>query len=1487
MVAMNSEFGSLLPRTPMESDEGQDSFRGAYPEYGAIFMSSSAMKDECFKQGLFGLPSSQGQFVKQVKTGIILFLFEYERRELHGVFQECSDGEMNIFPSAYNSSGKQFPAQVKVKPIWRCHPLSEPEFSGAIKDNYFSNWKFHFGLSKAQVRRLLMLFSSRKLKYQLRQRELASKREPISVDTAGRVKEVDDGRSVLSDNANNELDANNHNGPAMTQSPGNVYENNGKEDGGMLASDKVGDLHKVDKKVGEIMQSEYLGPIPGEVGKLDAAFAMSERAGNKFNVDVESVSSEHPVSGQSGRGDNDLAIHDDSSRLMGDQLQIGNSEGNVFGPAGPTENPAFLQSSLDRPVCPGMPVEETGSLIQDQTKSTSTVGLQITSHACSASPSYRDAIVPATLPYDHDAFSLNNPLSPSIGVNQSSNSVQDCYKQHGIPSITNQSYTESKGINQSLESTSKFDVHVPIASPDHYEHSCQGNIMHFPEVAYSEEMAIDSSGKQCSREPVLKNSLSSESLSQIESSGWETKSPSSNSLSPSNCLSFVIDRAHHVALQEKLEQEMAQKLNDEPCIAYVTSSDELQCRLQCSVHPDDHSSVDHRDQKSFDHDRKSYACSEGMCSDLKNQRSVFSRLTSDTPGKENSTHADYEETDNDASVDEVMAMLSASNYSWVKSKKSKRPTRQHGDEKFRSNKKTKVDSELDSNDLELIPKKSNMASAICFEDKVDQRCEEIPFVDFKRRSELRKRNGDTKARAKDEIAGKDRLLVGQCKTRKLIRPKFNNNEPRNEKSINGNISLNLQASSQESSVSEDVNGERRKLVRPKFRVNEPCDDKSMNGNTSKILQVSSQKCSTSEESGSCEASIGSQGKLLPQGTDLSLVVCQSSHENENTQTERSSKYEREIEVESSEASVNFGGEGRKEPPCDVGSQIADLAIPKLLLQCTESSQVVHEGLKELLLDVGSQIANLAIPKLLPQCKESPQVVHQTSRDNENIEMERFPEYEQEIKTEISGPSLKVGDEGGMEPLHDLGSLAIPYGDKKSNVQKDSDYKVPIVNKSSQVCNDNSHITVQKSALGLPEPNSGTENAFCAIECAKGNELDLLPIVELCAESGDLSISNVIGSSRNLNSELQSGAKKVAICVDAGVGDNHHESSNKQSEASLDTMGCLDKQEPSQEHRSRKLSEASFGTVGCFTKPESSLEFRDLNLGFGERLFILCNSFKSSDVNASKHVGERRDALQISRSSVFNSSDIRTSENVEDTISKDLVPSRKCELKAANNHSDINGSKHVGDAQDSFPISGSNVCKSIGTSGNVEERKDVLASSGGIRKRVLKRAINRSKFDASKHVEDVKDVHPISDSNVDKSFGTSENVEERKVAFPSRVIIRKRGLKIADSVSKIDTSKHVDNALDFLPISGSNSCKSSDSATSESVEEKKDVLKSNVKIRKGELKKACNKDSLAHDFEFGDDGETDDTKRENKILWCILTAKLKQLKAAQQTTVTRF
>lgn len=95
----------------MEYEVGYD-VRGSIPECGAIFMSNISTKRECFKRKLLGLPSAQANFVKQIKVGMVLFLFEFERRELYGVFRACSDGSTNIVPDAYISSGKCFPAQV-------------------------------------------------------------------------------------------------------------------------------------------------------------------------------------------------------------------------------------------------------------------------------------------------------------------------------------------------------------------------------------------------------------------------------------------------------------------------------------------------------------------------------------------------------------------------------------------------------------------------------------------------------------------------------------------------------------------------------------------------------------------------------------------------------------------------------------------------------------------------------------------------------------------------------------------------------------------------------------------------------------------------------------------------------------------------------------------------------------------------------------------------------------------------------------------------------------------------------------------------------------------------------------------------------------------------------------------------------------------------------------------------------------------------------
>ncbi|EHA8587238.1 hypothetical protein COCNU_scaffold001677G000060 [Cocos nucifera] len=131
---------------------------------GAIFMCNRMTKKECLERKLFGLPSRQAGFLKKVKAGMLLFLFEHEERKLYGVFEATSDGALNIIPNAFLSSGKSYPAQILFKRIWFCKPLSEDEFGDAIKENYYQPYKFEFGLSYDQVLRLIHLFSLKKIR---------------------------------------------------------------------------------------------------------------------------------------------------------------------------------------------------------------------------------------------------------------------------------------------------------------------------------------------------------------------------------------------------------------------------------------------------------------------------------------------------------------------------------------------------------------------------------------------------------------------------------------------------------------------------------------------------------------------------------------------------------------------------------------------------------------------------------------------------------------------------------------------------------------------------------------------------------------------------------------------------------------------------------------------------------------------------------------------------------------------------------------------------------------------------------------------------------------------------------------------------------------------------------------------------------------------------------------------------------------------------
>eukprot|EP00268_Persea_americana_P014914 TRINITY_DN16752_c0_g1_i10.p1 TRINITY_DN16752_c0_g1~~TRINITY_DN16752_c0_g1_i10.p1 ORF type:complete len:818 (+),score=159.23 TRINITY_DN16752_c0_g1_i10:281-2734(+) len=130
--------------------------------YGAIFMSNRATRRECVKKKLFGLPRSQISFVKKIKSGMTLFLFEYEERKLYGVYEATCDGALDIDPCAFTSSGKSFAAQIRVKLISLPRPLPENEFSDAIKDNYYTANKFSFYLSREQVDKLIELFQAQR-----------------------------------------------------------------------------------------------------------------------------------------------------------------------------------------------------------------------------------------------------------------------------------------------------------------------------------------------------------------------------------------------------------------------------------------------------------------------------------------------------------------------------------------------------------------------------------------------------------------------------------------------------------------------------------------------------------------------------------------------------------------------------------------------------------------------------------------------------------------------------------------------------------------------------------------------------------------------------------------------------------------------------------------------------------------------------------------------------------------------------------------------------------------------------------------------------------------------------------------------------------------------------------------------------------------------------------------------------------------------------
>jgi hypothetical protein len=75
---------------------------------------------ESFKQKLFALPAFATSFIRKIRAGMLLFVFDRDERKLCGVFEATSDGALNILPNAFRSSRKATPAQVSMLLVLVC-----------------------------------------------------------------------------------------------------------------------------------------------------------------------------------------------------------------------------------------------------------------------------------------------------------------------------------------------------------------------------------------------------------------------------------------------------------------------------------------------------------------------------------------------------------------------------------------------------------------------------------------------------------------------------------------------------------------------------------------------------------------------------------------------------------------------------------------------------------------------------------------------------------------------------------------------------------------------------------------------------------------------------------------------------------------------------------------------------------------------------------------------------------------------------------------------------------------------------------------------------------------------------------------------------------------------------------------------------------------------------------------------------------------------
>eukprot|EP00899_Mesostigma_viride_P008902 jgi/Mesvir1/18012/Mv25050-RA.2 len=120
-----------------------------------IFGCTKKTMDECIDSNLFGLPFNHMKYVQSITPGMLLFLFNYTDRLLHGIFRATSAGTLNINP------------HVSVERLDHCRPLSEPQYNPLLQGTVVAGGStkhiYRFSLDAPSVERLCAAFQAQRL----------------------------------------------------------------------------------------------------------------------------------------------------------------------------------------------------------------------------------------------------------------------------------------------------------------------------------------------------------------------------------------------------------------------------------------------------------------------------------------------------------------------------------------------------------------------------------------------------------------------------------------------------------------------------------------------------------------------------------------------------------------------------------------------------------------------------------------------------------------------------------------------------------------------------------------------------------------------------------------------------------------------------------------------------------------------------------------------------------------------------------------------------------------------------------------------------------------------------------------------------------------------------------------------------------------------------------------------------------------------------